>query len=546
MSAGAFTDLKAAAGLYGVRVQRKPNVPDVLLLSCPKCGRTAEVMEQSDSEGKGSGELVLWCACNPRWERTSPAELKRQWERQGRRPVGEAESEGVTRYARTDAGNAERFRDLYGNLVRYVHQLEAWRVWTGKRWADDVLGRTEQLALLVARDRLLAAAAMPDDYGRREEARWALASESVRKRRDLLLAASTMPELACLPSDFDTDPFLLDCENGVLDLRTGELRRHDPAAMCSKAVPVAYDPEADCPRWKRFLSEVFGGSEELAGFVQRAVGYSLTGDTREHCLFLLHGTGCNGKSVFLRTLLAMVGEYGANADFATLTLERERQAAIRNDLARLAGGRLVTASETSEGVRFSEGVLKSLTGGDRVTARYLYREFFEFTPTFKLWVACNHRPRVRDSSEAFWRRIRLIPFTVSFKGKEEKGLAEALAAELPGILAWAVRGCLAWQEAGDLVAPREVLAATDAYRADEDQLERFIADCCIRKADATSGATDLYHSYQDWARNGGEPIESQTGFGRRLAEKGFAKGEHPVTRRVVYHGIGLVNGESEA
>jgi putative DNA primase/helicase len=448
--------------------------------------------------------------------------------------------EGLPRFARTDAGNAELFAELYGNIARYVHQLNTWRVWTGKRWADDVKGRVEQLALMVARDRLRAAADLPDEYERREEVKWALRSESVDKRRDLLAAASTMPELACLPEDFDRDPMLLNCLNGVVDLRSGELRPHDSKLMQSKLLPVPYDPKATCPRWLRFLEEVFDGSQDLADFVRRAVGYSLTGDTREHALLLLHGSGCNGKTVFLRTLLRLLGDYGASTDFATLTVDRERQAGIRNDIARLHGARLVTASETSDGVRFGEGVLKQLTGGDRVTARFLHREFFEFTPSFKLWLACNHRPRVRDSSEAFWRRIRLIPFTVSFRGREDKGLADTLAAELPGILAWAVRGCLEWQEAGDLCAPAEVLAATEGYRADEDQVERFLAECCLCSPEATCGARELYQAYQEWAQQGGEYVETQKRFGGRLSEKGYLKGEHSLTRRAVYRGIGLV------
>ena len=543
-----FADLKAAAGLYGVRVQRKPNVADVLLLPCPKCGETAEVMEQSDSEGNGSGQVVYWCDCDPRWQRTSPEELKRTWERQGKRPVGEVEGEGLTRYARTDAGNAERFRDLYGDLARYVHQLETWRLWTGKRWADDVTGKVEQLALLVARDRLSVAAALGDDRERHEEAKWALSSESVDRRRDLLAAARTLPELACLPADFDRDALLLNCGNGTLDLRTGELLTHAPERMQSKLIPVAYDPAATCPRWEQFLGEVFDGCDAVADFVQRAVGYSLTADGREQCLFLLHGGGCNGKSVFLRVLLRLLADYGAATDFATLTLDRERQAGIRNDIARLCGTRLVTASETSDGVRFSEGILKSLTGGDRVTARLLHKEFFEFTPAFKLWLACNHRPRVRDSSEAFWRRIRLIPFTVSFRGREDKGLADALAKELPGILAWGVRGCREWLEAGDLLAPAEVLAATQDYRQAEDVLAQFLADCCVTGEGLWASARDLFAAYCQWCESNGERATSQRRFGEALGERGFER--RPGTTReargrVEWAGIGLL-GEREA
>jgi len=464
-------------------------------------------------------------------------------------PQAAAQSETLARYARTDAGNGERFRDLYGNLARYVHQLETWRVWTGLAWADDLKGEVEQLALLVARDRLREAAALADDRERQEEAKWALRSESVDKRRDLLQAAATMPEFACLPGEFDRDPMLLNCENGTLDLRTGELRPHDPAAMCSKLIPVAYDPKATCPRWERFLAEVFDGSQRLADFVQRAVGYSLTGDTREQCLFLLYGGGRNGKSTFVGTLERLLGEYARHMDFGTLTFEQERRGAIRNDIARLRGARFVGALETSEGVRFAEGVVKGLTGGDRVTARFLHHEFFEFEPEFKLWLGCNHKPQVRDSSEAFWRRIRLVPFTVSFKGREDKTLADTLAAELPGILAWAVRGCLEWQEAGDLKAPAEVLAATQDYRQAEDVLAQFLADRCVTGEGSWASARELYGAYCQWCEGNSERATSQRRFGEALRERGFERrpGTTKETRgRVEWVGIGLLDSREEA
>ncbi len=531
--------IRDAARVVGVQARRKSNVADVLLVPCPECGGQAEVMA---AEGGG---FSRFCECDQRWHRTSPEELKRDWARRGIARVTQDPDEeaAIPRHARTDAGNAERFRGLYGGIVRYVHKLGRWRVWTGKQWRDDAKDGVEQLALLTARHRLELAASLPDDRERYEEAKWALASESMKRRRDMLGAARSLPELACLPDDFDRDPFLLNCDNGTLDLRTGELRPHDAAAMQSKLIPVAYDPKAECPRWERFLEEVFDGTTAIADFVQRAVGYSLTGDTREQCLFLLHGSGCNGKSVFLRTVLRLLGDYGATTDFATLTLDRERQAAIRNDIARLHGARFVTASETSDGVRFSESVLKSLTGEDRVAVRFLHQEFFEFTPAFKLWVACNHRPRVRDSSEAFWRRIRLIPFTVSFRGREDKELADALQSELPGVLAWAVRGCRDWLEVGDLIAPAEVLTATEKYRSEEDVIGRFIADCCLTDEGMSAAARDLYESYCRWCGENGERPFSQKRFGDALREKGFEgqSGTVGETRgRRIWAGLGLV------
>ncbi len=506
-AASAFDPIRDAAAALGVTVRRKPNLADVLLVPCPRCGKSADLSRQD------GGGWVYWCDCDSRWVQTSPEDLKRGWERQGlaRSVTGPAEEEDSAppRYARSDAGNAELLAALFGDKVRYVHRGSGWCLWNGKRWSDDAKRCAEQLALLVARHRLELAAYVAHDGTRADEAKWALRSENVAKRRDMLAAAATLRQLAVLPGEFDKHPWTLNCDNGLLDLRTGELRPHESGAMCAKLAPVAYDPEAKAPRWERFLQEVFAGDAELAEFVQRAVGYSLTGDTSEECLFLLHGNGANGKSTLLAVLQELLDDYACQADFATFTADRERQA-LRNDLARLHGARLVVASETSEGIRVSEAVVKSLTGRDRITARFLYKEHFEFQPVAKYWLAVNHRPRVRDTSEAFWRRIRLVPFEVSFRGREDKRLRDTLRGELPGVLAWAVRGCLEWQQRGDLDPPGRVLAATDSYRQEEDVLAQFIADCCLVGDGLHVPAGQLYKPNADWCESGGEDPLSQT------------------------------------
>lgn len=428
----------------------------------------------------------------------------------------------------TDVGNAELLAELSGDQMRFVHLRPKaapvagwWRVWDGRRWADDEGGAAARFAHEMARERLRQAADIPDTKAAEAAVKWALSSDSTRKIRDTLEAASWQRALLSRPTDYDTDPYLLNVANGLLDLRTGDLHPHYRAAMCHRLSPVAFDSKARAPRWERFLAEVFDGNDALIDFIRRAVGYSLTGAATEDCLLLLHGSGTNGKSRLLAVLGALLGDYALATDFATFTLQREKQAAIRNDIARLAGARLVTASETSDGLRFSEGVLKQLTGGDRVAARFLNQEFFEFTIQAKFWLSCNHRPRVHDSSEAFWRRIRLVPFTVSFRGREDKHLLPALLSELPGILTWAVAGCLEWQAADDLLAPPEVVAATSSYQVDEDTVGRFLADCCEISPDAESTTAALYAAYRSWSEGNAErPMGART-FGREIGARGY-------------------------
>ncbi len=444
--------------------------------------------------------------------------------------------EEVRPYPRTDAGNAEFLNSLFGRLIRYVHRAGEWRLWTKRQWEPDTKGKIEQLALLVARHRLGLAAAISNDGERLAETKWAMSSESIARRRDMLAAARSIPGIACEPNDFDRDPFLLNLQNGTLDLRAGKLLEHDPALMQSKIAPVDYIAGADCPRWQQFLHEIFDGNADLIDFLRRAVGYSLTGDTREQCLFVLHGGGANGKSTLLGILKRLLGDYQTNADFATFSYAREKQAGVRDDLAALVGARLVTASEAAVGLRFSEGRVKQLTGGDPVTCRPLYGKYFDLIPTFKLWLSCNHKPTVRDTSEAFWRRVHLIPFNVSFRGREDTELSSKLAAELPGILAWAVLGCLEWQADG-LQPPGIVQAATASYREAEDVIGTFLTDRTEISPDAVTLSKTLNDAYLQWCDSNNEKPASRKVLGEALAERGFISDRRNVGR--VWLGVRL-------
>lgn len=436
-------------------------------------------------------------------------------------PLGVAPDEVAgADYHATDSGNAELFASRNSDRLRFNHRLGAWLVWDTHRWRPDTTGAVRQLAKEVARERLRAAAELDDKDERKRAVAWALASES-RQRLDALLSlAEAEPPLADAGDDWDADPWLLGVANGVLDLRTGALRPGRQADRITHASPVTYDHTAPAPRWERFLVEVFQGDVALIDWLWRFVGYTITGDTREQVLAIAHGGGSNGKSTFLRALAYALGSYAYNLPFSAL--EQNARSGVPNDLAALVGRRFVTASETNEGTRLNEGRLKALTGGDPITARLLFHEHFTFLPVAKFWLATNHKPRVADDSYGFWRRVRLIPFLASFKGRAvDQRLDDTLRAEAAGILAWAVRGCLAWQERGLSDTPAAVASATDDYRTESDPLGDFLADHCVIEEAATVAAAELYRAYKGWAEEQGlreRETLSSTLFGRRVSE----------------------------
>ncbi len=438
----------------------------------------------------------------------------------------------------TDSGNAELFAYLYGRDLRYDRARKVWRRWAGHWWATDTSGEVERLALEAARRRYHAAAQIPDLKQRAETARWAIASESRAKREATLALATAEHPIADSGEGWDADPYLLGVANGVVRLLTGELEEGDREDRITVHTDVAYDPGAEAPRWLRFLSEVFDGDTEMIDFIQRAAGYSLTGDTSEQCLFLPIGAGSNGKSTLLEAMRDAIGEHAYDIPFSALEYN-QRPAGASNDVASLAGKRLVTAVETNEGVRLNEARVKALTGGDPMTARFLYQEHFTFRPVAKFWLGVNHKPRVNDDSYGFWRRVRLIPFNRQFTGADaDKHLEAKLKAEAPGILAWMVRWCLEWQRRG-LEPPASVKAATEAYRLESDPLADFIADRCEVGATLTVSAGDLYKSYKAWADDQGirerEQLSSAS-FGRRIGERYERKRKGSGK---VYQGIGL-------
>ena len=439
-------------------------------------------------------------------------------------------------FPRTDAGNAEVFAEEHSNRFRYDHTRQQWRVWNGRYWAADETGESDRAALETARVRQMAAMLIDDPDLRKEHVDWALHSESTYSRRAMLTSAQSIGQLATTAADYDRDPFLLTVGNGTMDLSTGGLRDFRPGDLITRATDVIYSESAECPRWLRFLDEIFAGDRQLINFVSRAVGYSLTGDTREQCLFILHGGGANGKSTFLETLLRLVGTHAAITSFSTF-LVHQNPGAPRNDLAKLHGARLVKAAESQKQAALDEATVKEATGGDTMSARYLYQEYFDFRPQFKVWLTTNHLPDIRGTDDAIWRRIHLIPFKQQFTGKScDSKLRNKLERELSGILAWAVRGCLEWQRSGLGVAS-VVKAATLDYRRESDQIARFLKERCSRRGDDQASGHELYEAYSQWCSDRGEKPESNNTFAKRLAEHGI--GKKRTQKGTMYKGVGL-------
>jgi len=436
----------------------------------------------------------------------------------------------------TDLGNAERFARQHRDDIRYAYLWESWLTWDGTRWALDQTDESIRRAKDTVRAIYGEAQGAPSELARRAVSAHAAKSESAGRIDAMLRLARAEPGIGILPERLDANPWVLNVANGVLDLRSSSLGPHERTALCAKLVPVEYDPGASCPLWEAFLDRIMAGRADLIGFLQRAAGYSLTGSTREQCLFVLHGLGANGKSTFLDTLRLLLGDYAEQTD--PKTFQEKKGDSISNDIARLKGARLVAASETESGGRLAESLVKQMTGGEPLTARFLHKEFFTFRPEFKVFLATNHKPVIRGTDNAIWRRIRLVPFDVTIPPAErDKDLLEKLRAELPGILAWAVRGCAAWLSGG-LAEPESVTGATSDYRDEMDVLGPFFNEECHFDRRAETSAAELYAAYARWCDRSHEEPMRQRSFGMSLTERGLTR--HKDGRGLYrWRGVGL-------
>jgi putative DNA primase/helicase len=430
-------------------------------------------------------------------------------------------TEIIARFNLTDLGNAKRLVSQHGDKIRFCFAWKKWLVWDGKTWSIDNDGMIIRLAKDTVKNIYAETVYSSDSEGREKIAKWGIKSEDEKRINAMCSLAKSEEGIPISPQELDVNPYLLNCQNGTIDLKTGQLKPHDPQNFITKTIQVEYDKTAQYPQWLEFLETIFNFNYDLIGFIQRAVGYSLTGDVSEQCLFLLHGHVANGKSTFIDVLSKLLGDYSQGADFETFLIHKNET--IRNDLARMTGRRFISAIESEGERRLAEVLVKQLTGGDTITARFLFGEYFDFRPEFKIWLAANHKPNIRGTDYAIWRRIKLIPFNITIpedKRIPKSKLMEMFSKELPGILSWAVQGCLEWQRIG-LKTPEEVKMATNSYREEMDNIGIFLEECCILTPEVRSKASDLYGIYKKWCKNGGEYALSQRSFGLRLAERGL-------------------------
>ena len=404
---------------------------------------------------------------------------------------------------------------------KYNPVWKKWLVWDGTRWSldDGYLIHDKGLAMIRGiYNELLKTA---DYRDRIDIEKHAMQSESARRRKALIEVASWIPELNVKTDGLDKSPWLFCVKNGTVDLRTGSIREHRQEDLITRRADVEYDPKAECPVWQKFLTEIMDYNSELIRFVQNAAGWALTGDTSEQTMFILYGSGANGKSTFLNTVMNLLGDYATATP--TQTFMKKNGDQMTNDLARLRGTRFVTTTETDQGRRLSEPLIKQITGNDRITARFLYGEFFNFIPTFKIFMATNHKPVIKGTDHGIWRRIKLIPFVTRIEEeKQDKRLEQKLLAEGPGILNWLIEGAKRWYSEG-LNPPKIVVNATEEYRAEMDVIGDFIRDRCELMPGASIRARELYRCYQEWCGENNENAVSERFFGTRIKELGIER-----------------------
>lgn len=398
----------------------------------------------------------------------------------------------------SDMRMAAAFAQRYQEIIRYWPEAGKFLFFDGRRWTTDLPGGAfpfirEQI------EHLYKTAIQCQDYEQRTAMMKAIFKlESHQRQETILSAVKVRPELIVTTADLDQHPMLMTCNNGTLDLATGTLRPSRAEDLLTRMTPIEYRPFNDCPVFEKFLDRILDGNQEVISFLQRFIGYCLTGMTTEQVLLFLYGTGSNGKTVLANVIGALIGDYGSTAESDLLMAQENRGST--NDVAKLRGSRLVKVSEFDDGEKLAEARIKTLTGGDPVTCRFLFREFFTYTPTYKILLIGNHKPKVRGTDHGIWRRLLLLNFNVTIQeGEKDPHLPSKLLAELPGILSWAVQGCLEWQQQG-LAAPAEVRAATTDYRKSEDTFEQWIDECCTRSADQVAGATELLHSFIEYSK----------------------------------------------
>ena len=431
---------------------------------------------------------------------------------------------------------ADAFVDRHASFVCYVSSWGVWLVWDGQVWVRDQTLQVRDMARAIVSEASDALAAEGKHPEAKRLGRYATVS-------GVLKLAQADPRVAATPEQWDADLMLLNTPAGIIDLRTGEIQPNDAARYCSKITgvsPATYVPEGCL--WLRFIYRICDGNAELVAFLKRALGYSLTGTTKEEAFFFLYGTGQNGKSKLLSTVCGVLGSYHEQSDMTSFTVSKYEHHPA--DLAKLRGARLVTANETEEGRRWSESKIKAITGGDPISARFMRQDFFTFRPELKLWVAGNHRPGLRNVDKAMRRRMNLVPFAVTIpEAERDRDLEEKLKEEWPIVLRWLIDGCLQWQREG-LNPPAVVRDATEEYFQAEDSFQQWLSECCEVERGHSAAHSALWESWKGWAERAGEFVGTKKRFALQLRARGFVAGRD--RKGVVYNGLRVSPASPEA
>lgn len=437
-----------------------------------------------------------------------------------------------------DTGNADRFIDRYGHLYKHSYITNKFYIYDGQKWKVDDRGAIrkliDEMIESIKNEKVLHSEDVTEEEAREAFQKYYKKTRGTQSKKNIM--NELMHRKTVTPDEFDKDDMLLNVANGYIDLTSRELYKHDINKMFSQIANTDYSEKMQPAVWLDFLNDIFAGNKAVIRYIQKALGYSLTGSTREQVMFILFGKGRNGKSIFVETIAEILGDYSNNMQAKSLMVKKNDN--VNTDIARLSKARFVTSSEPNEGFRFDEGLIKQITGGDKVTARFLYAEEFEYTPKFKIWVSTNHKPIIRGTDDGIWRRLVLIPFDVQIpEEKVDKDLKYKLLREAPAILNWMAEGAYMWMREG-LELPEKLKASSKAYRTEMDVIEQFIEDECKRVDDGRVKANELYSVYKNWANENNAYKMSNKDFGQKMKEKFKSK---RMTNGMFYLGLEIPN-----
>jgi putative DNA primase/helicase len=452
----------------------------------------------------------------------------------------DAEDQSLITFNFSDVGNAERLMAIYGKNIKYSPIRTRWLIWSGKHWELDNAGKIELLTKNVIR-KLQAEGneITTEEHEKLKESikKFVLRSETDGRVKAMINQAKTQRGATIFQTDLDL--YKLNLKNGTLNLKTGLIENHDRKDFITKVINIDYDPKVQCPNWTEFINKIFLGDKELINYIQKSIGYSMTGDANLQCFYILHGNGSNGKGTFIKTIMTLLGDYAGTLNGKSL-MEKIGDEGARGDLAVLEGTRFVSVNELEENKSFDESLMKSMSSGasEPIRVRRMYEEEFNLYPQFKIWLSTNKLPKIKGSDDGIWRRVRKIPFEHKFSGadKDVYFFENKLVPEMSGILNWAIEGCLKWQQEG-MDLPEVVKIAVEEYKSDMDKLGGFITECCVVGERFRIGASQLYQAYETWCKDNGERSMTSTSFGKSIKNKKIDKKRAGIG--FFYYGIGL-------